>query len=52
LQQQFATTGFAPFFANLACREPRMPENLGQLKLDVPAAEEIADALYAIVTST
>ena len=44
-------TGFTPFFANYA-REPRVPANLGHPRLDVPAAEEFADAMFATVTHT
>jgi len=46
-----SATGLAPFFANLA-REPRVPANLGTPNLDVPSAEELADAMFATITHT
>ena len=46
-----SATGLTPFFANLA-REPRVPANLGKPSLDVPAAEELADAMFATITHT
>ena len=46
-----SATGLTPFLANLA-REPRVPANLGQLRLDVPAADEFADAMFATITHT
>ena len=46
-----SATGLTPFFANFA-REPRVPANLGHPRLDVPAAEEFADAMFATVTHT
>ena len=45
------STGFTPFFANFA-REPRVPTNLAQPRLDVPAAEQFADAMFATITHT
>jgi len=46
-----SATGRTPFFANLA-RESRVPANLGTLNLDVPAAEELVDAMFATITHT
>ena len=46
-----SATGFTPFFANFA-REPRVPTNLAQPRLDVPAAEQFADAMFATITHT
>ena len=44
-------TGFTPFFANFA-REPRVPTNIAKPRLDVPAAEEFADAMFATIAHT
>jgi len=45
-----SATEFTPFFANLAqAREPLVPANLGNPSLDVPAAEELADAMFAAI---
>jgi len=46
-----SATGLTPFFSNLA-RELRVPANLGTPNLDVPAAEELADAMFATITHT
>ena len=43
-----SATGWTLFFANLA-REPCVPANLGNPSLDVPAAEELADAMFATI---
>ena len=44
-----SVTGMTPFFANTA-REPRTPANVGHPMLNVPAADEMADAIFAAVT--
>ena len=44
-------TGLTPFFANYA-REMRTPASLGRPTLDVPKAEEFANAMFATVTHT
>ena len=44
-------TGFTLLFANFDC-EPRVPTNLAQPRLDVPAAEQFADAIFATITHT
>ena len=46
-----SATGFTPFFANYA-REPRMPANVGKPSLEVPAAVEMADAMFATIVHT
>jgi len=46
-----SATGLTPSFVNLA-REPQVPANLGKPSLDVPAAEELADAMIATITHT
>ena len=46
-----SATGFTPFFANYA-HEPRVPANLGKPSLDVPAADEMADAMFATIMHT
>ena len=46
-----SVTGMTPFFSNLA-REPRTPANVGHPKLNVPAADEMADAIFAAITHT
>ena len=43
-----SATGLTLFFANLA-QEPHVPANLGNPSLDVPAAEELADAMFAAI---
>ena len=44
-------TGFTPFYANYA-REPRVPATLTKPTMDVPAAEDFADAMFATITHT
>ena len=46
-----SATGLTPFYANFS-HEPRVPANLGKPNLDVPAAEELADAMLATITHT
>ena len=41
-------TGFTSFFANFV-REPRVPTSLVQPRLDLPAAEQFADAIFATI---
>jgi hypothetical protein len=44
-------TGVSPFFANYA-RELKTPADLGRPTLQVPAAQEFADAMFATITHT
>ena len=44
-------TGLSEFMANTA-RAPRVPANLGHPTLNVPAADEIADAICSTITHT
>ena len=44
-------TGLSPFMANTA-RAPRVPANLGHPTLNVPAADELADAIFSTITHT
>jgi hypothetical protein len=46
-----SATGMTPFFANLA-REPRTPATAAHPRLDVPAAAEMADAIFASLAHT
>ena len=46
-----SATGLTAFCTNFS-REPRVPANLGKPNLDVPAAEELADAMFATITHT
>ena len=46
-----SVTGMTPFFSNFA-REPRTPANVGHPRLNVPAADEMADAIFAAITHT
>ena len=46
-----SVTGMTPFFANTA-REPRTPANVGHPRLDVPAADDMANAIFAAITHT
>jgi len=46
-----SATGLTLFFANLA-QEPHVPANLGNPSLDVPAAEELMDVMFATTTHT
>jgi len=44
-----SSTGFSPCYANYA-KELSTPENLGKPRLDVPAADEFANAMFATIT--
>jgi hypothetical protein len=44
-----SVTGITPFFSNFA-REPRTPANVIHPRLNVPAADEMADAIFAAIT--
>ena len=46
-----STTGVSPFFANYA-RELRTPADIGQPRLEVPRAQEMADAMFATLKHT
>jgi hypothetical protein len=46
-----SVTGMTPFFSNFA-HEPRTPANVGHPRLNEPAVDEMADAIFAAITHT
>jgi hypothetical protein len=46
-----SVTGMTPFYSNFA-REQRTPANVGHPRLNVPASDKMADAIFAAITHT